>query len=77
MKQKIPLLYLITYQKLKDKSRGGIIPRKKFSEMLTRLNHVTKRYVPLVLKEFKGMKLIEPINRSEIKILKFKTTLEL
>jgi len=75
MKQKIPLLYLFTYQRLKDKSRGGMIPRKSFSEIVTRLNHVRKRYVPLILEEFKVMKLIEPINKSEVKILNCKTKL--
>lgn len=75
MKQKIPLLYLITYQKLKDKSRGGMMHRKSFSEIVTRMNHVKKRFVPLVLKEFKIMKLVEPINKSEVKILKCKTKL--
>jgi len=75
MKKKIPLLYLFTYQRLKDKSRGGMIPRKSFSEIVTRLNHVKKRYVSLVLEEFKVMKLIEPVNKGEVKILNCKTKL--
>ncbi len=70
-------MYLFTYQRLKDNSRGGILKRKKFSEIVCRLNHVTKRYVPLVLNEFKVMKLLEPINKSEIKILNKKINLKL
>ena len=77
MKQKIPILYLFTYKRLKNKSRGGIVLRKSFSEIVTRMNHITKRYVPKVLEEFKVMKLIEPINGNEMKILDCKVKWEL
>lgn len=77
MKQKIPILYLFTYKRLKNKSRGGIVLRKSFSEIVTRMNHITKRYVPKVLEEFKVMKLIESINGNEMKILDCKVKWEL
>ena len=76
MKQRIPIIYLFTYQKLKDKSRGGVMPRKSFAEIVTRMNHVKKRYVPLVLEEFKLMKLVSSINKSEIKILNCRINLK-
>lgn len=76
MKQKIPLIYLFTYQRLKDKSRGGIVQKKSFFEIITRLNHIKKRYAPLILEEFKVMKLIKPINKNEMKILNCKVNLK-
>ncbi len=77
MKQKIPLMYLFVHKRLKEKSLKGIVPKKNFYEVITRLNHINKRYVPKVLEEFKILKLIEPINKNELKILKCKVKWEL
>jgi len=67
----IGILYLgLHNQFIKKFGVNAIINRKKFYEKIGRFNQLPKDIRPLVMKEMEEMKLIERVNRDQIKILK-------
>lgn len=74
---KVGLLYLgLHNQLLKKYGIDGIIKRKEFFCKLGKHGQIPKNLRHLVIKEMEDKKLIEKINRDEIKILKIDINIE-
>lgn len=73
----VGLLYLgLHSQFIKKFGANQIITRKKFFEKIGRFNHLKKDLRIIVLKEMEEKKLIERVDRDNIKILKLEIDLE-
>ncbi len=76
-KLKIGLLYLGLHSQLVKKyGVGGTIKRKEFFCKLGKHGQIPKQVRYLVIKEMEKMKLLEMINRDDIKVLKIDIDLE-
>jgi len=74
---KIGILYLGLHNQMQKKyGVNAIIPRKFFDEKLGRFNHLHKKLRAVVLVEMEEKKLIEKIDRDNIRILPCEIDLE-